>query len=309
MMAPVLEDTYLGDIVRADGKNFSNVQSRMSKGLGIISQIMTILQTVSFGEKYFHIALSLREAMFLNGILTNADVWYHFTKNDPKELEIVDRLLLQKILSVPDSTPNEALYLETGCIDIDTVIKGKRVNFLQYLIKEKEETMLSKVFKAQWDRPVRGDRTIQARADLDDLNIPGTLEYLKEISTVSFKDLVRKKCKDYALEKFLKLKTKHSKLDNLEYKEIRLQNYLELKDIDVEDSKILIGWRLRMTKLIANYGDSERKCPLCQAHYDSQEDFFKNCNAVKQQISNTFNYMEIFKNPRTRLLPGTNTKP
>ena len=106
---------------------------------------MTILQTVRFGEKYFHIALSLREAMFLNGILTNADVWYNFNKDDLEELEIVERLLLRRILSVPESTPNEALYLETGCIDIDTIIKGKRIHFLHYLIKEEGETMLYKI--------------------------------------------------------------------------------------------------------------------------------------------------------------------
>ena len=74
MMKLVQEDTYLGDIVRADGRNSSNIKSRVSKGLGIIAQIMTILETVSFGASYFEIALSLREAKLINGILTIADV-------------------------------------------------------------------------------------------------------------------------------------------------------------------------------------------------------------------------------------------
>ena len=187
LMKPVLEDTYLGDVVRADGKNSSNIQARVSKGLGIVSQIMTILETVSFGEKYFNIALSLREAMFLNGILTNADVWYNVNKSDLEELEMVDRLLLRRILSVPESTCNEALYLETGCMDITTVIKAKRINYLHYLIKENEETMLYTFFNAQWNWPVRGDWTIQVREDLEDFNIPGALDYLEGISSISFK--------------------------------------------------------------------------------------------------------------------------
>ena len=64
-MITVEEDTYLGDLVRADGKNVSNIRHRVSKGLGIISQIMRILETISFGKSYFQIALSLREAMFI----------------------------------------------------------------------------------------------------------------------------------------------------------------------------------------------------------------------------------------------------
>ena len=36
-MKLVSEDTYLGDIVRADGKNSSNIEHRVSKGIGIVS--------------------------------------------------------------------------------------------------------------------------------------------------------------------------------------------------------------------------------------------------------------------------------
>ena len=72
------------------------------------------------------------------------------------------------------------------------------------------------------------------------------------------------------------MKNKHSKLDNLEYQEIKLHSYLELNDINVEDSKILFHWRLRMTKFSANYDDSRK------THPDSQEEFFKNCkNGLK----------------------------
>ena len=297
LMKPVLEDTYLGDVVRADGKNSSNIQARVSKGLGIVSQIMTILETVSFGEKFYNIALSLREAMFLNGILTNADVWYNVTKSDIEELEIVDRLLLRRILAVPESTCIEALYLETGCLDIATVMKAKRVNYLHYLLKENEETMLYKFFKAQWTWPVRGDWTIQVKEDLEDFNIPSALDYLEGISSNSFKTLIKKRSKEYALEKFLKLKRKHSKLDNLYYSEMKLQEYLELKDFKTEDAKVLLLWRLRMAKFGANFGDSSKQCPLCGAHNDSQEEFFNNCAIVQQEIPNNCKYQNVFINP------------
>ena len=98
------------------------------------------------------------------------------------------------------------------------------------------------------------------------------------------------------------MKKKHSKLDNLEYQEIKLQSYLELNNMNVEDSKILLRWRLRMTKFGANYGDSKKKCPLCETHPDSQEEFFKNCNVVQQQISNKLDYQEIFNKPSCELV-------
>ena len=46
-MVEVDHDTYLGDIVSSDGKNTKNVRNRISKGIGIISDIMNILEKVN----------------------------------------------------------------------------------------------------------------------------------------------------------------------------------------------------------------------------------------------------------------------
>ena len=97
----VTEAVYLGDILRADGKNTSNIKSRVNKGVGIVTEIMDILNCISFGEKFFEIATTLREAKLLNGILTNTDVWYSLQKNEVAELEEVDRMLLRRIHGAP----------------------------------------------------------------------------------------------------------------------------------------------------------------------------------------------------------------
>ena len=72
------------------------------------------------------------------------------TKTEIEELEVLDRMLLKRILSGPNSTPTTALFLETGCMSITTIIKARRVNYLQYLVKLPKEEMLSKFFHCQW---------------------------------------------------------------------------------------------------------------------------------------------------------------
>ena len=52
-----------------------------------------------------------------------------------------------------------------------------------------------------------------------------------------------------------------------------------------------------MAKFGANFGDSMKKCPLCGAHSDSQEEFFNNCEKVKQEIPKRCDYQSIFRNP------------
>ena len=95
VMEKVTEDTYLGDIISHDGKNSKNIDNRVAKGLGIITDIMNILEKVSLGQHYFRIGLLLRESLFLNGILTNAEIWYGITKAEMKKLEDLDLNLLR----------------------------------------------------------------------------------------------------------------------------------------------------------------------------------------------------------------------
>ena len=141
-MEEVTEDTYLGDILSSDGRNNKNIANRISKGIGIISQMMHLLESISLGEHYFDIAMLFREAMFLNGILTNSEIWYNLSESDIKEFENLDRLLLRRILNVPVSTPKEALYLELGILPIGWIIKSRRINYFHYLVNRDEEEML-----------------------------------------------------------------------------------------------------------------------------------------------------------------------
>ena len=108
-------------------------------------------------------------------------------------------------MSLPFTTCKEALHLETGCQDIETIIKGRRIKYLQYLVKCDKNSMQYKFFKAQWDFPVRGDWTKQVREDLEDFGIVEDLKSMEDKSKDAFKRMVNIKCKEYALEKFRKL--------------------------------------------------------------------------------------------------------
>ena len=55
----VEEAVYLGDIIQQDEKNTSNIKSRVKKGLGIVSKIMDMWNTVTYGGKYFETAVTL----------------------------------------------------------------------------------------------------------------------------------------------------------------------------------------------------------------------------------------------------------
>ena len=97
-----------------------------------------------------------------------------------------------------------------------------------------------------------------------DLNFPDSLEFFEQQSKDSFKRKVKQKCKEFAAEKFNLKKNTHSKMANLNYSELKIQGYMQSKEITVENSKILLSWRLRMARFGANYGNRNELCPLCK---------------------------------------------
>jgi len=64
-------------------------------------------------------------------------------------LEILDRMLLRKILNAPQTTPKESLYLELGLIPVGIILKMRRIIYLHYLLNRPRNEMLAQVFWGQ----------------------------------------------------------------------------------------------------------------------------------------------------------------
>ena len=109
--------------------------------------------------------------MFVNGILTNAEVWYGLTDKNIKELEDLDRQLIRRVLKCPSSTPLEAAFLELGFLPLSVIIKQRRLTFLHYLVTSDPNKLLYKFFQEQWDNSTYLDWTVQARMDFVDIGL------------------------------------------------------------------------------------------------------------------------------------------
>ena len=110
----------------------------------------------------------MRNAMLLNGILTNSEVWFGLTKTDYTILEQVDEFLLRGILQAHSKTPREMLYLETGAMPIRFVIKKRRLSYLHHLLSRDKSEIISQIYFAQKQQPVKNDWVTNEKNDLNE---------------------------------------------------------------------------------------------------------------------------------------------
>ena len=261
-------EKYLGDLISSDCSNVANLSAKSAKGMGKISQIMNILNEVSLGVHYFEIAVRLREALFVNSIMTNVEALYGLTKENIEILEDVDKVLLRKIFSSHSKCPSEAFYLELGILPISYIIKGRRLMFLHDILKRKENELLSRFFHAQNLKPIRNDWCTTVKEDLKFLNINLSFDEIKVMSKYSFKKIVKTKIRECAFYELMSKieKNDHSKLKNILYQDLKMQPYLNSNLVNSNQAKQLFRFRTRMSNVKSNFKSMYSKvglqCPL-----------------------------------------------
>ena len=297
-MGEVDSDEYLGDIIANNGKNTQNILTRVAKGLGIVSQIMDLLKNVSFGKHFFEIARTLRESLFVNGLLTNCEVWHNIKESEINKLEEIDRLLLRKIFQVQSTCSAESLYLELGCIPLGIIIKMRRLNYFHHIITRNEKEMIKQTLKTQWINPTKGDWSELVKGDLKMFGLNEDWNWIMTKSKHSFKALIRSKAKELTLKILLNKKENHSKMKNLQYSELAMQDYLQNEKITIKEARTLFKFRTRMINCWGNFkgGRPPQICQLCNepSSIDIQQHLFE-CTIINEHICIEGVYTDIFE--------------
>ena len=97
------------------------------------------------------------------------------------------------------------------------------------------------------------------------------------------------------MSEFLRKKSIHPKINNIEYTELKTQKYLSSGLVSANQGEILLKFRSRIANYINNFGSSESACKLCQNHPDSQE-YIYTCEFNQNNVEVRGEYEDIFKN-------------
>ena len=194
------EEKYLGDIISKDGKNLKNIQERIKKGNGIVKKILDIMDGIPFGKLYFQVAILLRNSLLVSSLLCNSEAWFNVTKPELNLIETVDTMLLRNLLKAPKSTPKEMFHLELGILPLREIIRERRLNFLHYILNQKNHSIISKVFEKQVVNSTKNDWVRTVICDLKELGLNVTFVEIKAMTKTHWKSTVKKSITEHSLK-------------------------------------------------------------------------------------------------------------
>ena len=147
-MTEAESEKYLGDVISKSGSLQETINHRKSKGDWFVTEIISILNEIPFGEHKVEIGVKLWEAMLINGILYKSERWHCITNAQIAILESGDEALLRSILQAQSKTSREFLHLETGTIPLRWIVAQRRIQYMKHILSRKDNE--DKAYKVSW---------------------------------------------------------------------------------------------------------------------------------------------------------------
>ena len=122
------------------------------------------------------------------------------------------------------------------------------------------------------------------------------------MSEAAFKKMVKMNVKEYALDWLNQKNFEHTKMDNLVYTELQIQDYLLDEGISTEQKRNIFKFRTMMADFAGNFSSSDnpQPCKMCFFHRDCQSHAV-NCHETMKNVTAKGTYNEIFSNKIRRL--------
>ena len=298
----VKKQEYLGSILAHDGKNEENIKSRVSKGQGIVNDILAILNNVHFGDFYIDAFILLRQSLLLSVLLYDIEIVYNLSLKDIMKLESIDYQLSRRVLAVSSKSSKAILMLELSLCPIRFHIMKKRLLYCHFLLTTDSDNLAKSVLLQQISDPIRGDFAYALQNDLVTLNLAHlTFEKIKGFSKIEFKRIVTKQMEEAAFKYLLSEKNKLKKSQRLIYTNFSRQDYLKSgSNLSKTAVQNIYCVRSESLEVASNYSTKYKDNLLCPhiscPGEDSQQHLYSECEYFKisEKSDNNTLYEEIF---------------
>ena len=265
--------TYLGDVISEDGSLDGTIAQRGQKSEGIITQISSILSSVYLGSFHFDIAMVLRDAQFVNSIMTNSEIWHNVKLHHVQSLEKYDLSLLRKIMNAHSKTASEAFFFELGRLPLRFILSKRRLMYLWHVLHRDTEEIIWKIYEAQKIKSSKGDWFELLKNERENNCILQTDEEIASMSKERFRRIVDEKVGIGAVKYLNNLAEPHSKSDLIVTDTFEKKLYFSDRRFSKEDVQLLFALRTRMIDCKTNFRmqfNNDLSCRICKID-DSEE--------------------------------------
>ena len=202
-------------------------------------------------------------------------------KGELKKLNQILDKILKRILMIPEATPREALYIETGLLDIETIIDLKRMNMMARLNREKSE-MMTTILENPECKWMKKTNEVMLKYGIHPEELQGSKANSKDailtgVHLEFYKKMIRAREEKSKLKYFLDGKSMWSPEKPAEY----------MAKLTRKQASTIFKARSRMLKVKGNYknGFQDHMCRACSKTMETQQHVLFTCEKLHPRTS------------------------
>ena len=132
--------TYLGEINNRKMNMANQIKAIEGKVEAAYQILLAVAEDREFKKIKMESIWTLVQTCIVP-IITYASETWHLNMQEKKNLNQILDKIIRRVLMTPDATPREAIYIETGLLDIEALADCKRLNMKARLNRDKSDLM------------------------------------------------------------------------------------------------------------------------------------------------------------------------
>ena len=287
---------YLGIIQNEKNNLDDHLEATRGKVEGAFQKMMALTGNANFMQIEMQTIWTVVQACITPIIVYAGEIWEATPKNYKEINSIMDNII-KRILKTPKGTPREALYIETGLLDPETIIIKNRIT-MEARIKKGKNELMKKITNLERESSwAYENRKLKQLLNITEENLLGSNYSLKK----ELGNNMRKQFK-WKLHENSKNKSKMEYyLEGKQKWEVEQRaNYLN--ELTRNHSSTIFKARTRMLKVKSNYknGNPDLKCRACGNYEETQKHVLEECQEINKELPQITKDM-IFKEDATEL--------
>ena len=256
--------SYPGDVFNDKGDNTALCKDRADKAVGTIIELFSICKEVNFGTFKISNLLTLYQSVFIPRLIYNCEAWFNLKAKDYQVLQKLQLNFLRRVMDVPRTTPNAALFLELGVWPVQYIIEQRQLLHLKRILDRDNrdpvwlayKEMLKYEFEPNWANNILG-LWEKYNLPLKDLNI-------QKLSEPQWKTIVKSQVRKFVFHTLCNECSQLKKASYMRYTKLEQPTYLT--ELDPKYAQMIFKAKLEMFDIKVNFKglySSNLQCPFC----------------------------------------------
>ena len=178
------------------------------------------------------------------------------------------------------------------------ILSLNRIMYHHHLLTTEDNETIKKIYEKQKSEPTKGDWYELLKKDFEFIGKDINEDDIKAQSKVEYKQKMKALIQKAAFQYFLEQQNKHSKLNQINYSQFKIQPYLIEGMFNKEERKLMVSLRSKCHSAKLNFQKlykGDLKCSFGCNSIEDQVHLFTQCKYIAVYSSNSFVYEDLFK--------------